>query len=97
MVAIDCPETSATNYQSTLRKITEERRSHIKSYENYIYQFHCTGMCLCITWRLPTEPKGSAEHSLNTTRLGLYNGEGKYVTDNAAACTETSEQPLIFF
>jgi len=26
---IFCPETSATNYQSTLRNIPEERRSHL--------------------------------------------------------------------
>jgi len=31
---ISCPETSPANYQSTLRNIQEERRSHYKRYVN---------------------------------------------------------------
>ena len=34
MGRIDCPVTSVTNYQSTLRNIPEERRSHLHRGEN---------------------------------------------------------------
>jgi hypothetical protein len=42
----------------------------IKNCRNYIYQFHYTEMYLRSPWKSPTEPQGSAEHSLNTSILG---------------------------
>ena len=70
MAPINCPETSVTNYQSTLRYIPEERISHIIRIERLkSLQFVSNGLLPYVlgeglveacSWRLPDQYPTSA-------------------------------------
>ena len=85
MKAISCAETSVTSYQSTLRNITEERKSHLYRDGSLMWRilFQYTKVCvLChfVSCQLQgefSEPPGStqshfiAQHNSKTLELNV--------------------------
>jgi len=54
MGTIVCPETSVTNYQSTLRKVPKERRSYFST--NFSLYVGLVLNCHCHTYAITTSP-----------------------------------------